>query len=70
MGDGHYLFYSEGALRKAYEELQKTFAALGANLDDFPTIEEFRIPFEEELVLDPPEDGFLEEDDQDDQPLH
>jgi hypothetical protein len=64
--------YTEDALRESYKEVMTTFAALGAEIDDsFPTIEEFRIAFEEELKEHPPKEGediFFDEGD--DKPRH
>ena len=61
--------YSEEALRVAYKDIMESFAALGADLEGFPTIEEFRIAYEEELKANPPREGedfYL--DDGDDEP--
>ena len=70
--DGTSALYSEEALRNAYKDLQVSFAALGVEIDDnFPTIEEFRIAFEEELKINPPEEGdeyFGDEDQGDSKP--
>lgn len=71
LADGTAVMYTEEALRKAYKEIVATFAALGANLDDFPTIEEFRIAYEEELRENPPyDDEDIDEDEGDSKPRH
>ena len=78
-GSEHAIIYTEDALHDAYDDFLEILERVGADPDQKPTVEEFRISYEEELMEEYGDDktGFsrldgrqLDEDDGSDKNYH